>query len=64
MREPSSLNVPNLFSASAIAESVTTSPSNISSEHDKEESNEPDYDEDEDQLEEEQNGEITINEVF
>jgi hypothetical protein len=38
-----------------------------SEQHDKEESNEPDYDEDEDQLEEEQSGEVaegTTNQVF
>jgi hypothetical protein len=70
MREPSSVNVPNLFSASSIAESVTTSPSSISSEHHKEESNELDYNEDKDQLEEEQEEEtgeiasVTINQVF
>jgi hypothetical protein len=33
-------------------------------EHDKEELNEPDYDEDRDQLEEEQTGEVTTNQVF
>jgi hypothetical protein len=35
-----------------------------STEGDNEESIEPDYDEDKDQLEEEQTGEITINKVF